>query len=187
MCDPVTLGVMTAVSVAGTALSGVSQIQQANYQAKVADANAQQQTQAAADAQTQGQITLRDQYRKAAQLKGDQLAAMSANGIDTSFGTALGLQQDTTQQTYDDGQSTRWNIDQEMRGHEISAANYTAQASAARASKVGIVAQTAAQMGSTIAGSAMQLRGMQASSGGFGSTGAPIYSGSDWSKWVKGA
>lgn len=162
MCDPATLTlVATAVAAAGTVVKGVSEIQQANYQAKVADANAKQQTAAAADAQERGNTTLRDQYRRASALKGEQIASMSANGIDTGFGSALNVQRDTSMLTQDDALTTAENTNREMHGYEINAANYTAQSRAASASKLGIVAGTAVDFGTTIAGAAQQYGKMK--------------------------
>lgn len=162
MCDPATIMLAaTAVSAIGAGVKGISQIQQANYTAKVADANAKNQTAAAADAQQRGEITLRDQYRRASALKGEQVAAMSANGIDTGFGSALNVQQDTSMLTQDDALNTAENTNREMHGYEINAANYTAQARAASASKLGIIAGTAVDFGSTIASGAQQYGKMK--------------------------
>ena len=165
MCLPATALVIaaTAVSAAGAAYKGYQTSQQENYEAKVATANASQQTAAAQDAQEAGQQTLRDQFRRAAALKGDQIAAQSANGIDASFGSALTVQQDTAAQTSDDALTTDRNVSNQVRGYEVNASNYTATAASDRSKASGALVGAAFDVGSTILGGAKQYQQLQAS------------------------
>lgn len=182
MCGPAALVIAaTAVAAVGKGVSAIQQSQQASYQAKVADANASQQTAVAADAQQRGQIELKNQYMRASQIKGEQIAAMSSNGIDTSFGSALNVQTGQAQLTQQDALTTSQNTDRDMHGYEVNAANYDAQASADRQKASGALVQGAFDVGSTILGGATQYSKLQnplawraANSGVSVSSGAPF-------------
>jgi len=153
MCDPMTLAIAgTAVAVTGTAVSGYMQHQQNSYQSKVAKANATLESQRAADALDRGtedQDRLGRRYRA---IRGQQTAAMAANGIDVDFGSAGDTLRDTTDFYREDAATTARNTANEVRGIDISAANYGAQASAASMAATGALVGAGFDMGSTILG-----------------------------------
>lgn len=133
MCDPVTLmAVGTAVSVAGSTVGGVMAMQQGTYQARVARQNAELADQAAVDALEQGKRDTQLHYRRQAQLKGTQRAAMAANGLDMEFGSALAIQGDTTMIGREDADTIAMNAGRAAQGYSIEAANYRSQASSAK-------------------------------------------------------
>lgn len=153
MCDPVTLAVAgTAVAVAGTATAGYMQYQQSKYQQKVAKANQANENARAADALdrgTQEQDRLARRYRA---LQGSQRAAMAANGIDVDFGSAGDVLQDTRDLYREDAKTLADNTLNEVKGIEISAANFGAQAKASGMAATGAAISTGLDIGSTILG-----------------------------------
>lgn len=95
---------MVALSLATTAVGGVTsaigQAQQgkaaqeaANYQAQVAANNSALEAQRAAEIRRQGQEALAEQGRKSAQKLGSVRAALGAAGVDVNSGTALDVQE----------------------------------------------------------------------------------------------
>jgi hypothetical protein len=159
MCLPlaVAAGIATAISVAGTAVSTIQGVQQANAQAKVAKQNAHESSVAAADAYEQGREQLQDKMREYSQLAGSQRAALSANGIETEFGSARDITLDTQSLAREDYRRINLNTERTAHGYDVQAANFSAQAAAAKASKVGIIAGGVAQIGSTILSGASQI------------------------------
>jgi len=142
-----TLGVMTGVANAALAASaiggavsgivgGVSSYQQGkaqqaqyNYQAQVAQRNAKI-AQANADQKRQEGIEeARQQRIKTLQAVGSQRAAMAANGIDVSSGTALDVIEDTAATGELDALTTRYNYETQALAYEQQADNYNNQSS----------------------------------------------------------
>src|SRR5207342_1423782 len=66
----------------------------------------------------------RDFWRKVGATKGQQIAAMAANGIDVGYGTAERIQQDTQDLSNEDAQNLYKNQQQQQRGRLINAGNY---------------------------------------------------------------
>lgn len=157
MCDPVTITAVALVaSAAATTIGTVSAVNQANYKAKVADQNAKLAKTAADDALDRGKRDQQLQGRKVAATMGAQRAAMSANGVDTTFGSAIDLTNDTAMLGAEDAQTLRENTIRESKGFSIQQANFRSEAAAARASKVGIVASGVGDLAGTIMGGAKQ-------------------------------
>lgn len=162
MCDPGTLTlVATAAAVAGTVTSTVASYQQKRYEARVAEANQQRENARIVDALDRGEITARDAARRQSQLAGAQRAAMAANGIDLSFGSADDLLGDTAMYGREEQMTLRENTRREVMGYDINAANFGASANAARAAGTGILISGALQSVSTIAGGAQRYGKIQ--------------------------
>ncbi len=125
MCD-ITLALMAA----GTALAAGGQITQAksakaagDYNAKVGEMNAVLAERRARDALERGKI---DEQRKRAEvgaIRGQQIAALSANGVDASFGSPLSTIIDTATLGEIDALTIRANSYREEREHLLDAAN----------------------------------------------------------------
>lgn len=98
MCLPIPIAIAAAsamTSVAGQFMQGQAAHTTAKYQQSAANANA-----ALANDQAKQQIDATNleaqrTYRKAGALQGEQQAAMAANGIDTTFGSAAQVKSDS--------------------------------------------------------------------------------------------
>lgn len=127
--------IVSAVSaIAGTAVSVTSAVQSANaqkaqyeYQSKIAQKNANI-AQANADQKRQEGIEeARMQRIKSLQNVGSQQAAMAANGIDVSSGTALDIAEDTAAMGELEALTTRYNYESQALAYEQQAENYNNQ------------------------------------------------------------
>lgn len=133
MCEPATLAIIgTTISAATSVAGGVMALQQGNYQAAVARENAKMSDAAAVDALEQGKRETQLNYRRQTQLQGAQRAAMAANGIDLSFGSALDVQGDSKMIAREDANTIAQNAGRAAKGYDIEGANYRSQASAAK-------------------------------------------------------
>ena len=161
MCDPVTLAVMSAgVSMMGTLASGSAAYGQAKMQADMAAQNARLSEAAAVDAIERGDKAAARHYRELSQLKGNQIAAAAASGIDTGFGSAVEIQIDTAILGNEDANIIRENAMREAKGLRIDAWNYRAQRNAAKAAASQAVVSTVIGMASAGLGGATQISGM---------------------------
>ena len=142
MCDfGISEGIVASIVVslvsaaASTAMGVVSGVQQANatkaqmnYQADVNKRNAKI-AQANADMKRQEGIEeSRLQKIRNLQKVGAQQAAMAANGIDVSSGTALDVVEDTAAMGELDALTTRYNAETQAQAYERQANNLTNQA-----------------------------------------------------------
>jgi hypothetical protein len=162
MCDPGTLAIVgTAVAVAGTVTSTVASYQQARYEANLAEANRAAENERIRDALGRGDIEARDTARRQSQLMGAQRAALAANGIDVGFGSAADLMADTAMYAREDQWTVRENTRREVMGMDINAANFGAQANAARSRATGALVSGAFEVASTVAGGAQRYGKIQ--------------------------
>lgn len=160
MCDPSTLtGLAIASAVASAAGTGFAALQanaQSNYQARVADRNAKLSAEAAQTQQEATRQELQTNWRRQAQLKGQQRVAMAAGGIDVNFGNAGDLVADTEMLGREDAQRI---IDQGangVRGFDIEASNYRSQAQASRQAANGALVEGIFGVATTALGGAQQ-------------------------------
>lgn len=124
-----------ASAAASTAIGVTSSIQQSksqqamyNYQAKVAKQNKEIAEQNAATERQQGIEEERLQRYKTIQKVGAQQAAMAANGIDVTQGTALDVIEDTSTMGELDALQTRYNYERRAQAYEAEAGNFQNQA-----------------------------------------------------------
>lgn len=167
MCDPATL--MIAATVASAASAGVGALtasQQANYQAKIAERNAAMEREAAVQEQENTRQAALKHYREVAQLKGQQIVGAAANGVGVDFGTAGDMLADTEMLSREDVDRIYKQGFQNVRGRDIQASNYTAEASAQRSAATGALVKGAFDMGSTVLGGVSQYNKMKAGMGG---------------------
>lgn len=163
MCDPVTLTVAaTAMATIGTGFSALQANAQANYQAKIAERNADLERESARiDEQNKKDAALK-QYREMARVKGQQRLAAAAGGIAIDFGTAGDVQADTEMLGNEDVGRIYRQGEQRQKGYDINVSNYLGEASAQRQAGTGALIKGAFDMGSTVLGGAKQYRRLQA-------------------------
>jgi len=163
MCDPLTLTIAaTTVATIGTGFSALQANAQNKYQAKVADQNAKLSAEAARQESDNTREAALQQYRKMAQLKGQQRAAMAASGLDVDFGNAADLTADTDMLGREDVSRIYRQGAENVRGFDMQGANYRSQAAASRQAATGALIGGAFDMGSTALSGATQysrLRG----------------------------
>lgn len=129
------LAVGAAAAVASTALGTVSSIQQGkqqqamyNYQAKVAEQNAEIAKRNADTERQTGIEEARLQRMKTLQAVGAQQTAMAANGMDVTQGTSLDIIEDTAAMGELDALQIQTNYEKKALAYELQAGNYTNQA-----------------------------------------------------------
>lgn len=167
MCDPVTLTIAaTAVSSAGSVMSGIGASQQYRYQAQVADQNAKLANDQARDSIQNTNLEAQRRYRDLSQTKGMQQAAMAANGIDTSFGSAADVQRDTAMIGAEDVAQIYKGGNERTKGFDINAFNYRSEAAADRAKASGALFKGIMDGFSTALSGASQAGSMKAQLGG---------------------
>jgi hypothetical protein len=139
---------------------------QGKYEAQVNRMNEGLEVDASHQSILAGRDERRDFWRKVAQVKGQQIASMAANGIDVGYGSAARLQEDTQTLANDDATNLYRNIEERTKGHLIQASNYETQAVGAKAR--GKAALTSSYFGaaSSILGGISQAAGMYGKKGG---------------------
>ena len=124
-------------SMAGTVLSGLygaySQYQSGKFNAKIAEENARQQEDAAQDALVRGGAEANRHRQLAKRYISSQNAALAANGLDISSGSALTQTTDTAALGELDALTAYNNAQRDAYGLKIGAANSRTQGSVARA------------------------------------------------------
>ena len=170
-------GVMTALKVVGsvmaiasTAISVPASIQQGknaqamyNYQAKVAQKNADIAQQNADQERQAGLEEARWQRIKTLQSIGSQQVAMAGNGIDITSGTALDTIEDTAQMGELDALMIQYNAEKAAQNYEQQANNFNNQAN------LDVIAGQNAATAGMINGSAYGLNGLSQGLGNLGS------------------
>lgn len=166
MCDPISLTIAaTAVAAVGQGVGALSANSQANYEAKVAKQNARTEEASARDAIERGKTDSQRYQRQLSQQMGAQNAALAANGIDISYGSAADVRGDTAMFGREDVQTITENSFREAKGFEINATNYLAQAKSAKQRGKAALVKGVFDMGSTVLGGATQVSKMRAGGG----------------------
>ena len=154
MCGPALPLIAAGFAAAGTGIGALQANAQAQYRAKIAERNADLSREAG---QTE-RLSIRDQaqakYREIARIKGMQRVTAGANGVAIDFGTAGDVQADTQAMGSEDINRIYQKGNQAMRGHDISASNFIAEANAARSAGKGALVKGMFDMGSTVLGGA---------------------------------
>lgn len=129
-----------ALTVGSTLLGAAGQIQQAQatasankFNAQVAEMNANLADRRARDAIERGAQEEQRKRQEVAQIKGKQVAAMAANGVDLTFGSPLDTIVDTAVLGELDALTIRTNAYREAYEHRVDAVNKRADASMSRA------------------------------------------------------
>jgi hypothetical protein len=146
-------------------MGGLQANAQGKYDAQIARRNAALEVESAHESVLAGQGERRDFWRKVGQVKGQQIAAMAANGIDVGFGAGERIQQDTELLADDDATNLYRNIEQRTRGHVINAGNYREEAKAARARGKAALTSSLFGAASSLMGGFSQAAGIKAKVG----------------------
>lgn len=169
MCLPVAAvaaigaGVMSA---AGSVMGGLQANAQGKYESAMAKRNAALEIEGYHEEREIAQDERRDFWRKVGATKGQNIAAMAANGIDVSYGTAARIQEDTQMLAGEDAKNLYRNQQQRQRGRLINASNFTAEAKAARQRGKSAMIGSFFEAGGTLLGAASQAAGMKAKTAG---------------------
>lgn len=158
MCDPISLTVAaTAVAALGQGYSALSANAQSRYEAKVYSQDAKLEESRASDALQRGTADAITQQKRLSQTEGDQNAALAANGIDITFGSAANVRRDLHDSGMQDTVNIYKNAAREAQGYEINSMNYKAQASAAKSQASAALVSGFFNIGSTVLGGATQV------------------------------
>jgi hypothetical protein len=168
MCVPIGIALAaasTVTSIAGQFVQGKAAYTNAKYQQSAANANA-----ALADDQAKQEIdatklAAQRNYREAGALEGKQQAAMAANGIDTTFGSAAQVKSDSRMLANEDAAQIYKEGFNKTQGYVIDAYNEKLKAGAARSAARGAGWATGIGMLGTALGGASQISKMNASFG----------------------
>jgi hypothetical protein len=158
MCDPVSLTV--AATIASTAAVGYGasvQAGQAKYEAKLADRNAKQRSEAARESEKRGMDERKQLFRQLADARGKTAAAQASGGVDLGFGSARTVQEDMLQLGNEDVSALNTNIFDRTKGLLIDASNYRARASAQRSAAKSAMTAGYINMFSTALGGASSI------------------------------
>lgn len=133
MCDVaiasmVMTGVGTLMQMSAQSQAASAQAAQANYQAQVAENNRITSERLAADAEQRGELDVRRHRQQVEQLKGRQVAALAASGVDVASGSPLDVLADTAGLGAIDAQTIRHNAAREAWQHRVQGSNQRNQA-----------------------------------------------------------
>ena len=131
MCD-VTLAIAATAAVVsgvGTVYTAQANSAASDYNAQIATMNAELSRRRAKDALARGAAAEQQKRLEVAQIKGRQLAAAAANGVDVSFGSPLDAMIDTAVLGELDAMTIRRNAARESYDYEVQAVNGKAEAS----------------------------------------------------------
>lgn len=156
MCAPVGI-IAGATAAVGQLVGGYAAMQQGNYEAEVARRNAGMEIEAARNRQERVRDEAVAFYRQLGQVKGQQTAAIAANGVDVGFGSAERTAQDTAALGEEDATNLYRGIYERTRGHEVNVSNFVAEARAARSrGRTAMVSSTFDAANSLISGMQQQ-------------------------------
>lgn len=141
----------------GQGYSALSANAQERYAARVATQNARMENERARDAIERGTKDAQRFQRQAGQEMGQQNAALAANGIDLTFGSAADVRGDTAMFAREDTATIYENAFREAKGYEINAANFLAERKASKMRAKGALIEGGLNMASTILGGATQV------------------------------
>lgn len=131
MCEAVTIGLMVASTLAsarGAYVQSKAAQGQARFQAGVARNNATMAEYAAKDAIERGGEAANRSNQQYRQLRGKQVVAMAANGIDLGSGSAANILEDTDVMASIDATTIRNNAARQAWGYQVEGQNYSSSA-----------------------------------------------------------
>ena len=162
MCGPAALALAAVgTQVVGTVIGGFTARAQANYEAKVAQANAANERENIRLEQERGNREALLHYRRVAQLKGQQRVAAAANGATTDSSTAQDIVNDTNLLAREDANNIYGQTYQNVRGMDRNVSNYVAQARAAKSRGKGALIGSFFDAAGTALGGASQYKNLR--------------------------
>lgn len=146
-------------------MQGMQASAQAGLEADIARRNAAMSVEAYRDYKGVAADERQAFWRKIGNVKGQNIAAMAASGIDVDFGSAGRLQDDTQMIANEEFEALAKNQQQKEKSYLIDASNFTTEAKAARMR--GSSAKTASYFGAatSLLGGLTQAAGMKAKMG----------------------
>lgn len=166
MCELATLALIGAgMAAAGTGYSALAASAQSRGAARQAEANSREASASAADALERGKQDQVKHYREVSQRMGAQRAAMAANGLDISFGSAADFVGDTAMYGEEDASTIAENTNRDVRGFLIQGANYRAEAKSQRNASTAALISGGFGVASTLVGGAKEYKGLKAGMG----------------------
>jgi hypothetical protein len=164
MCAPaaVLLAAGSAgIGAVGSIYGGIAKKNAANYNASIADQNAQSANAQASDAFRRGEQDTAAHYIELGQLEGKQRAAYGGGGVELGFGSPVDVIAGTAAMGEADAGRLRENAAREAEGYRIQSLNFRQQAAGLRAE--GKTAFMSGLLGVTgsILGGASQIAGMK--------------------------
>lgn len=141
----------------GQGYSALASNAQGTYEARVARQNARLENERAKDAIERGTTEAQRYQRRLSQEQGQQNAALAANGIDITFGSAADVRGDTAMFGREDTGTIYENAFREARGYEINAANFLSESRAARMRARSALVKGAFDIAGTVLGGATQI------------------------------
>lgn len=167
MCLPVAALPLVAagLSAAGSVYGGIQANQAGQYEAGIDQQNSRIATDAARESERIGRDEATSYYRDVSQSKGQQIAAMAANGIDVGFGTAERVQEDTQMLADEDAQKLYNNIAQRTKGYVVESYNDRASAEAAKAKGKAALIGSLFEAGGSLASGFSQFKKAKATLG----------------------
>lgn len=167
MCIPaaplaIAAGAMQAV---GTLAGGMQAQAQGRYESQLAKRNAQMEVEAARESIEIGRGERRDLWRRVSQAKGQNIAAMAANGIEVDYGAAARIQDDTQMLAEADAENLYRNIEDRTKGRLISASNFVEAAKASRAQGKSALVGSVFGAATSLMGGFQQAAGIKAKMG----------------------
>lgn len=152
MCD-----IMMALTIGSTIMGTAGAIQQgqatasaARYNAQVQEMNATLADRKAKDALDRGAVDEQRKRQRVAQLRGQQVAGMAANGVDVSFGSPLDTIVDSSVLGELDALTIRTNANREAYDYKVDAVNKRASASLSRSQADNAITGSYLNAGGTI-------------------------------------
>ena len=138
-------------------MSGIGQSQQYRYQASIDQQNAKIANSQAQDSILNTNLEAQRRSRELSQTKGQQQAAMAANGVSLDFGSAVDVQRDTAMIGAEDMAQIYKGGAEKTRSYDISAFNYNSSAAANREKASGAITGAVFGAASTALGAATQI------------------------------
>jgi hypothetical protein len=163
---PLVAAIGAGVSAVGTGFAALSANAQHRYNAKIAERNAAMEREAGQQEIQNTREAALAQYRRIAQIKGQQRLAAGAGGVSLDFGTAADTAADTDMLAREDMDRLYRQGAQNLRGRDIAASNFMGEANAQRQAGTGALVKGAFDMGSTVLSGAQQYRAMKDKIGG---------------------
>lgn len=151
-----------AVAAVGTGVSAYSSYKQSQYQAQVAQQNAQIAANNRLATINQGNVEESEQKTTTAKQVGAEVAAQGANNVDVGFGSPAAVTTATQNIGDLDAATIRYNASRTALGYAVTRSSDIAEASGDQAAGANILASAPLQLGGSFLSSASSIAGKSA-------------------------